>query len=401
MGECVYNVSISLQGYAHITPERLAAIAAVFDKHDYLRPNAVREDGIEIPITTTLQSVIAGTPLPISWIMSEERKEGRLYWNFELPAEEWEVSGNPGRASMIRSRSILSLNFPAPPVDSDRSWNEIAWLLADLGESSGAAYGFSCLDSEYEDLDRWYPLTQSRPSVDFGLGTVFWVQYFGAAMARKYPELRSLKGSFALPSGAVLYRAAVRPSDPDGVNEGPLEAPWKAELVRVLNPDAFAIGFKPNPRMPTMEEFSLADSRGSEPLEELVSLVTHTSAQAMAEKEAAYVNAHAHRESLERRRRNVPKIQEFEEWSANMDSMFFDVFCNSLRDAVKPKVSKSYMESFISEAQTAPPGASYATCMDSQEGPFMLRWTAEDETEMIVEIYGSPELASLAGGLSY
>lgn len=383
---------INLFNVGNLTVAKRTAVGKVFDAHPTLRPALIGDDPPRTGVGDSIVPHLAVPDLPIWLIGAQRQRDEEATWFIDL-YPEWTVSEGPdGTDFVARSTSELTLIIGAERVRQAGGPDEVVAFFRELADAFGAIYGCIFPEEYYGKLDGWYPDNVARPDPREGLGSVYWMQYFGPAFADRYPGLRDLPLAMTTPRGATVYQATDRPEQtlqPDG---GPLEGDWREPLVSVLGEGPFRFDLSENAALPSVEEHASHDPDSEPAPVDLVERLAREARERAVRRASEYTRAHERRVQLERRRVPPAEADTSQEWSTNFDSDQIPRFWKALRACLAPDVTGPYAGALSREMTNAPRGDVGEVCLGSAHGAFMLSWWADDEESLTVAVHGSLSL---------
>lgn len=381
---------MNLYSVGNLTALKRAAVGEVFDAQPALRPARIGDDPPRTVVGDSIAPHLAAPDLPIWLIGAEKRKEEGATWFIDLNPE-WTVVGGPGDTErVVRATSELTLIVGPERARAAGGPDGLAAFFTELGDAFGATYGCIFPEEYYDKLDAWYPDVGGRPDPCEGLGSVYWMQYFGPAFADRYPGLRDLPLARTTPRGATVYRATDRPEQTLRPEGGPLEGDWREPLVSVLGEEPFRFDLSVNAALPSVEEHAAQDPDSEPAPADLVERLAREARERAERRASEYTRAHERRIRLEHRRVPPTEVDTSQEWSTSFDSDQIPRFWKVLRACLAPDVTGPYAGALSREMTNAPRGDAGEVCLGSAHGAFVLSWWADDEESLIVAVHGPP-----------
>ncbi|WP_114854704.1 hypothetical protein [Brachybacterium sp. YJGR34] len=381
-------LSIIFFGVGNLTVSKRTALGEVFDAHPVLRPARIGDDPPRTIVGDSIVSHLAAPKLPLWLIGAPNRQEEEATWFIDLSPEWQAVEGPGGAKQVVRATSRLALFVGPERARAAGGPDGLAGFFAELGDALGASYGCIFPEGFYDKLDAWYPDVQCRPDPREGLGSVYWLQYFGPAFADRYPGLRDLPLTMTTARGATVYRATDRPEHtlkPDG---GPLEGDWREPLVSVLGEKPFHFDSSENAALPSDEEHASHDPNSESAPVDLLERLDREARERDERRAREYTRAHDRRLQLERRRVPPAEVDTSQEWSTNFDSDQIQRFWKALRSCLAPDITGPYAGALSREMANAPRESTGKVLLGSAHGAFVLSWWAEDEESLTVAVHG-------------
>lgn len=378
---------LSFQAVGNLTVQKRTDIGKVFDAHPALRPGRVGEDPPRTVVGESMVPHLTEPELPLDLIGAGKRREEDATWFIDLHPE-WSVGGEVGRERVYRPLSRLSMSIGPERVRAGGGPDGLATFFREMGDALGAAYGWSSPEQVYAKLDAWYPHDKARPDVLMGLGSVYWLQYFGPAFVDRLPGLRGLPGAFLTARGAVVHRATEPPEETLSLSGGPLDGAWRDPLVAVLTADAFRLDRRDNPALPGIEDHAARDPDSRPAPPDLLERLRREAQERSERRSREFTRARVRRVRLEARRSVAAPTRPAEEWSTNLDSSDVPKAWRTLRACLRPDVTGPYAGALGREIANAPHGEADEVVLGSPYGAFVLSWWVDDEESLVLSVLG-------------
>jgi hypothetical protein len=169
-----------------------------------------------------MEDVIVRTGLPLEWLTVRiDRK---------LPEfESGEINLYVGRGGFIGDQAdtgawryhlrphLIEGIYLGQSLDGVERLTEVQALFADLAEAMDACYGYVVSSQEWDRYGQWVGSNWLETNVLCQLPNVFWLNYFGPAMVRRWPTLATVpEGRRDLANGGVILRTTETPWLPVG-----------------------------------------------------------------------------------------------------------------------------------------------------------------------------------------
>ena len=365
------------------------AIAEVFDAHPALRPARVGSYPPRTVVGESLAPHLITGEDELSLVGGTGRRNDDATWFIDF-YPEW-VTGTRRDETEFVMRSASSIYLVVGPdrVEAAGGPAGIEAFVGALAEASAAAYACVFPEPLYSLLDGWYDEGHhGRPHLEWGLASVYWLQYFGPAFAALHPRLERLPRATVTARGAVLYRAAEHPEETLRPLTGPMDGAWRAPLVDALGEDAFRPNLDGSDSLPRLEQHAAHDPDATAAPVDLIERLAQEAEDRARHRHEEYTRAHLRRIRLEQRRPQPRVVDTSHEVSWNLDSQDVPSTWKRLRALLQPQVTGAYAGALSREMAHAPHDARGEVLMDSPRGAFALSWWVDDEESLILGVEG-------------